>query len=200
MTRTNLSLTVEGADKLSAMAAVLTPALFAKALQGGVSYAAKATPPAISKAVVLRYNIKAAAVKDDISKPTFADGGTTVSFGLSRRPRTAAAFGGREIKAGYSFAVIKNERQLFRRGFLGTFNGTELPFSRTGQPKRVMRAGRYAGKMREPIDVIHGVSLGSVFMGDARFADEMQAEVGARIGQQFITGVDREFKRAGRGF
>jgi hypothetical protein len=184
----NLTINLDGERKLSAMSAVLTPQLFQRALKGGTQYAARATPPAIAKAVGARYSMKARDIKDDITKPRFTDGGTTAIIRLSRRPRTAAAFSGRQTTRGYSFAVVKGERQLFRRGFLAPGKqGIPLPFYRKG-------------KERYPIDVIHGVSLGSVFVGDSRFGQVMQQEVEQRMSEQFMVGIDRELKRAARGF
>ena len=184
----NLTIDLDGQKKLTRLQSVFTPALFDRAIKGGLQYAVRATPPAIAKAVGARYSMKARDIKGDISTPRFTDGGTTAIIRLSRRPRTAAAFGGRQTRRGYSFAVVKGERQLFRRGFLAPGKqGIMLPFYRKG-------------KERYPIDVIHGVSLGSVFGGDSRFGQVMQQEVEQRMSQQFMVGIDRELKRAARGF
>ena len=196
----NLTINMSGQDKLTAMKALLSPATFAKAQKGGTNYAAKAAPPAIAKAVGARYSMKAKDIKGDISKPRLADGGTTAIIRLSRRPRTAAAFSGRLSASGYSFAIFKGKRSSVLGGFEGTFNGVRLPYYRTGAAKRAMKKGRYQGKIREPITVISGVSLGSMFLGNSRFGDVMQKEVGERMQQQFLVGVDRELKRAARGF
>jgi hypothetical protein len=192
----NLTIDLDGQSKLSDMQALLSPGLFTRALKGGTQYAAKAAPPAIAKAVGARYGLKARDIKDDISGPRFTDGGTTAILTLSRRPRTAAAFGGRQTTRGYSFAVVRGERQLFRRGFVARgAQGIELPFYRV----RPGRERRIDGG-RSPIDVIHGVSLGSVFVGDSRFGKLMQDEVEQRMSEQFMMGIDRELKRAARGF
>lgn len=193
-----LRLDLDGADKLSKMAAIFTPALFDRALVGGVAYAAKSVPPAVAKAIGAggRYNMKAAAIKNDISKqPRFFDGGRSASISMSRKPRTAAQFGGRQTSKGYSFSIIKGERQLFTRGFVGRGKLEGLPLYRVRAGSEAKAAG---GKSK--LDVIHGVSVGSAFMGGSRFADVMQAEVEARMSQQFLTGIDRELARAARGF
>ena len=184
----NLTISLDGQNQLKAMEAFLSPVTFARALQGGTKYAAKAATPAIAKAVGARYTWKAGDIKADVKGPRFTDGGTTAILNLSRRPRTAAAFGGRQIKRGYSFAIFKGERQTFRRGFLAQGKqGIQLPFYRVG-------------KDRYPIDVIHGPSLGSVFMGDSRFGEVMQKEVEARMSEQFIKGIERELARKQRGY
>jgi hypothetical protein len=197
-----LRIDLDGADKLTAMQALLSPATFERALKGGMQYAAKATPPAISKAVGARYTWKAADIKDDIRRPRFFDGGRSVSIGLSKRPRSVAVFGGRPKPDGYSYAIFRGQRETFKGGFDGTFNGVRLPYYRTGDAKRTMGKGRYAGTSikREPVDVIHGPSLGSVFLGNSRFGAVMKDEVEERMRRQFIVGIDRELSRKSRGF
>ena len=189
-----LRINLSGQEKLSAMQALVAPELYDKAIKGGIRYAAKATPPAISKAVGARYNWKARDIKEDIRTPRFSDGGLSVTIGLSKRPRTALVFGGIDKKPkGFSFMVVRGERQTFRHGFLAPGKqGLMLPFYRTKPGTK--EGGRY------PIDVIHGVSLGSVFLGDSRFGAVMKAEVEERMRQQFIVGIDRELKRASRGY
>ena len=188
-----LRIDLDGAEKLSDLQALLSPATFERALKGGVTYAAKATPPAISKAVGSRYNWKAGDIKKDVRTPRFFDGGRSASIGLSKRPRTAAVFGGRLTPKGYTFSVIRGERQTFKHAFVAPGKqGIPLPFYRTkpGTPG----GGRY------PIDVIHGVSLGSVFLGNSRFGEVMKDEVEDRMRRQFIVGIDRELSRKSRGF
>jgi hypothetical protein len=192
----SLQINLDGQEKLSAMTALLSPATFERALKGGTQYAAKATPPAVAKAVGARYtwraeDIKGSAskgTKGDIKGPTFSDGGTTATLRLSRRARTAAVFGGRQTARGYSFAIFRGQRETFRRAFLAPGKqGTMLPFYRTGK-------GRY------PIEVIHGPSLGSVFLGDSKYGDVMKKEVETRMAEQFIKGIERELGRKQRGF
>ena len=184
----SLQINLDGKEKLSAMQAFLAPATFERALKGGTQFAAKATPPAVAKSVGARYTWKAGDIKGDIKGPRFSDGGTTATLRLSRRPRTAAAFGGRQNRRGYSFAIFRGQRETFRRGFLAPGKqGTLLPFYRKG-------------KARYPIDVIHGPSLGSVFLGDSKYGTVMKKEVEARMAQQFMKGIERELGRKQRGF
>jgi hypothetical protein len=189
-----LRIDLDGEEKLSGMMALLSPATFERALKGGMQYAAKATPPAISKAVGARYNWKARDIKNDTRGPRFSDGGRTATITLSRRARTAAVFGGRKApKGGYTFTVIRGERQTFAHAFEARGKqGILLPFYRT--KPNTPGGGRY------PIDVIHGASLGSVFMGNSRFGAVMKQEVEERMRRQFIVGIDRELSRKSRGF
>jgi hypothetical protein len=191
-----LRIDLDGEQKLSGMMALLSPATFDRALKGGTQYAAKATPPAISKAVGARYNWKARDIKSDTRGPRFSEGGRVATITLSRRARTAAVFGGRQTPRGYTFTVVRGERQTFRRGFVARGKqGQMLPFQRTRAGSEARAAGG-----RSPIDVIHGPSLGSVFAGNSRFGDVMRREVEDRMRKQFIVGIDRELKRASRGF
>ena len=202
MANFQLNVSLDGAEKLSKMAALLTPKLFDKALAGGVRYAARAATPAIGKAASSRYGIRSGAAKDDVGRPRFYDGGQSATISISRKPRTAAQFGGRLLgRGGYSWALFKGQRQVQRLGFIGTTpEGATVPFIRLPGPKVRMTKGRYAGKMRQRIDVIRGVSTGSMFLGDSRFGDVMKKEVEARMSEQFLRGVDRELGRAARGF
>ena len=59
----SLQINLDEQEKLSAMTALLSPATFERALKGGTQYAAKATPPAIAKAVGARYTWKAGDIK-----------------------------------------------------------------------------------------------------------------------------------------
>ena len=185
----SLQINLDGQEKLSAMTALLSPATFERALKGGTQYAAKATPPAVSKAVGGRYTWKAGDIKGDIKGPSFSDGGRTATLRLSRRARTAAVFGGRwDKRKGYSFAIFRGQRETFSHGFLAPGKqGTLLPFYREG-------------KARYPINVIHGPSLGSVFLGNSKYGDVMKQEVETRMAEQFIKGIERELKRKQRGF
>ena len=189
----SLQINLDWQEKLSAMTALLSPATFERALKGGTQYAAKATPPAIAKAVGARYTWKAGDIKGkggDVKGPTFSDGGTTATLRLSRRARTAAVFGGRwDKRKGYSFAIFRGQRETFRHGFLARGKqGLMLPFYSE------------EGKGRYPIEVIHGPSLGSVFLGNSRYGTVMKKEVESRMAEQFIKGIERELKRKQRGF
>jgi hypothetical protein len=195
MSNFQLRVDLEGAEKLSKMAALLTPKLFDRALKGGVTYAARAVPPAVSKAVGSRYSMRAARIKQDIKKPRFFDGGRSASIGLSRKAPTAAQFAGRQTKRGYSFAIFRGQRELFTRGFIGRGRLAGLPLYRVKTGSESQAAGG-----RSKLEVIHGPSVGSMFLGESKFGEVMQKEVENRMSQQFITGVQRELARAGRGF
>ena len=192
-----LNVELEGARELSRMAAFLSPKLFDRALAGGVKYASAAAAPAISKAARApgRYNIAAGAVRDDVGKPRFFDRGTTATIAISRQPRTVRQFGGRQTTRGYSFAIIKGERQSFRRGFVGRGPVAGLPMQRVRPGSEAKAAGG-----RSPIRVVHGPSVGSLFLGDSRFGNAMKKEVEERMSIQFIKGVKRELGRATRGY
>jgi hypothetical protein len=56
-----IKLSIEGLSTLQRLRAVLSPAAFEKAKIAGVRYAAKATIPAVAKAVSSRYNIEISA-------------------------------------------------------------------------------------------------------------------------------------------
>lgn len=68
------------------------------------------------------------------------------------KPIPLIAFGARQTRTGVSVEVTKGKRSIIRHAFIATMaSGHKGVFMREG-PKRRMAQGRYAGKMRQPID------------------------------------------------
>ena len=196
-----LDLQLSGLKSLDPMMEFTNPKLFAKALKGGISYAAKAGITASSKAVTARYNIKAARVKQDIKGPFIRNDTATLIF--SRRPPTLNQFGltpgargGKQPGLGQGMGWGKPSpkgKPLTARIFKDSPRTTyPRAFIQRGLPFTV---GKH-GKLR----VLYGPSVGSDIFGNGRYAVVIRSEVTARMNEQFITGMQRVLDSAARGF
>lgn len=84
------------------------------------------------------------------------------AFKATRRKRYGKVWAGLKPIAAHRLGKVKQTRRGVRAGrhsFTGAFaantgRGKQAVFQRTGEPKRKMRTGRYAGKMREPIELV----------------------------------------------
>ena len=187
--RVDLQLT--GTNSLDPMLELTNPKLFAKALKGGVNYAAKAGATQAGKSVSARYNIKSSRVKADIRGP-YVRGDQAVIF-FSRRPPSALQYGGRDNGKGLSISVFKGQRVFIPRAFI---------------MKPGPRAGAKAGKpwqritadSRSKLRFVYGPSIGSVIFGTGRHATAIKAELTTRMNEQFIKGVERVLNSASRGY
>lgn len=170
---------------------VTDPKLLAKALKGGISYAAKAGVTQAGKSVSSRYNIKSSRVKADIRGPYIS--GNQASLFFSRRPPSAIQYGGKDNGKGLSISVFKGQRVNVARGFImkpGPKAGTKA-----GKPWQRITPARNS-KLR----FVYGPSLGSVALGSGRHAATIKNEITTRMNQQFITGMQRVLDSAARGY
>lgn len=195
-----ISLKIEGLSGLQKMQAFLSPDTFEKAKAAGVRYAAKATPPAVAKSVASRYNIKSARIKQDTKGPFIRNDEATLLF--SRKPPTLLQYGftpgrrggaQRGLGQGLGWAAPNPagkpaSARILKAGtritYPNTFLAKGLPFTRTG------------GRLK----VEHGPSIGSLFLGQSQFGNDIRVEVQTRINEQFIKGMQRALDSAARGF
>ena len=194
----NLQLT--GLKSLDPMLEFTNPKLFAKALKGGIAYAAKAGITASSKAVTSRYNIKAARVKQDIKGPYIRNDTATLIF--SRRPPTINQYGitlgtrGKQPGLGQGMGWGKPSpkgKPITARIFKGEARKTyPHAFMLHGLPFTIGKHGKLV--------VVYGPSVGAEIFGNGRYAAVIRAEVTARMDEQFITGMQRVLDSAARGF
>jgi hypothetical protein len=201
--RVNLELS--GIKSFDPLLEFTNPKLYAKAIKGGIRYAAKAGITQSAKSVGARYNLKAARIKEDIRISAIRDDQATLVF--RRRPPTLNQFGLSLGKRGgpqpglgqgkgwgkpkpkgkpISARIFKDgQRQTYRSAFLITGrNGATIPVRSKG------------GKLV----TIYGPSVGSDIFGRGRYSALIQAEVGQRINEQFITGMQRVLDSASRGY
>jgi hypothetical protein len=180
-----------GTRSLDPMLELTNPKLFAKALKGGVNYAAKAAATQAGKSVSSRYNIKSARIKADIRKPFIRGDQATIFF--SRRPPSAIQYGGKDNGNGLSISVFKGQRVNVARGFI------MKPGPKAG-PKAGKPWQRISADPRSKIRFVYGPSIGSVALRSGRHAATIKAELQARMNEQFIKGVQRVLDSAARGY
>jgi hypothetical protein len=201
----SVRLTLSGIDQLSSLQAVLTPKLYDKAIRGGISYASKAVPTAVSKGITASYNFTAARVKKDISKTQFVDNGQTALIRFSRRPPTLTQFKpnpgkrypqpglgrgkgwGSPIRAGRPLTATIS-RANGRQPFVGAFRAQGL--NANSLVLRKDSSGRFYG--------VYGPSIGSIFLGQSDIGTQLRSDVQARINEQFIKGFQRVLDSASR--
>jgi hypothetical protein len=199
--------TVTGIEELKRLQSFLDVKLYEKAERGGISYAAKAVPPAVAKGISSSYNITSARVKKDVTRTQFVDGGRAVIIGFSRRPPTLAQFKpnpgtrqpqpglgrgkgwGRPVKPGkpLTATIIKGKgRQIIPGAFMATgASANRLVLRRTSN-------GSLQG--------VYGPSTGSIFLGNSAIGPQLRADVQKRINEQFIKGYERVLDSAARGY
>lgn len=201
MAGTRIDLNLSGLSDLQKMQSWLAPATFDKARAAGLRYAAKATPPAVAKAITARYNITSARIKQDTKGPFIRDTEATLVF--SRKPPTLLQYG------------FKPGRRGGPQPGLGQGLGWGKPQPK-GRPAtaKILKAGArvsypntflakglpFTPKADGQLKVEYGPSIGSLFLGQSQFGAVIRSEVQDRINTQFITGMQRALDSAMRGF
>jgi hypothetical protein len=194
-----VDLQLSGFEKL---ANITDPKLLAKAVKGGIKYAAKAGATQAAKSVASRYTIKSARIKQDIKGPFIY--GDTATLVFSRRPPTLNQFsltvgrrGGPQPGMGRGMGWGKPaprgkpvSARIFKDGPRQVYRGV---FMVNGLPMRYIRA-------KNKFEVAYGPSIGSDIFGSGRYATTIRAEVVTRMNEQFITGMQRVLDSASRGY
>ena len=195
---------IEGISQLQRMALMLDPDNFEKILYTGLDYAAKATPPAVAKAISSRYNITSSRVKEETSGPYVRGEGEDMvaTLRFSRRPPTGMQYKPRMVGPNLQLRPYKGATTVVQHGFIGTMRGRQFTlrpdFRKLFGPDERADSGRR--HPRFALDVVYGPSLGSIFLGQSAFGDEIRQEVNDRISEMFNKGVQRELDRQARGF
>ena len=203
----SITFKLEGLSSLQKALQVVDPANFAKWSAEGVRYASKSVPPTVAKGIAADYAIKSARIKQDIKPPRIASDGSSATIAFSRRPPTLMQFSpkpgkrgpqpglgrglgwGRAQPAGKPLTALVL-RSAGRQPYRGAFVAT-TPSGNTIVAKRDGHGG---------IKAIYGPSIGSIFLGHSKISEQLQADVKARIQEQFITGFNRAMERSARGY
>jgi hypothetical protein len=197
-----VDLQLTGLETLKPLLAFTSPKLLAKAVKGGISYAAKAGKTQAAKSVASRYTIKSARIKQDIKGPYIRNDEATLYF--SRRPPTLNQFsltagkrGGPQPGLGRGMGWGKPSpkgkpitAKIFKEGQRQTYRGL---FMVNGLPMRYIRATK-------KFEVEYGPSIAGDIFGKGRYAAVMKAEIAARMNEQFVTGMQRVLDSAARGY
>lgn len=202
-----LTVNISGIEQLNSMERKLSPEVFLKAQRAGIQYAAKAVPPAVAKGIGASYNLAAARIKQDISRITIIDNGTTALIRFSRKPPTLMQFRptpgtrgkqpglgrgkgwGAPTKPGKSLRATIIRAQG-RKAFSGAFvitgaNGNKLVVRKDSD-----------GKLHS----VYGPSIGSIFAGRSAAGDAIRADVMQRIHDQYVKGFERSLGATARGY
>ena len=205
----NVNFSLDGIDQLQRLRLMLKPALYDKAIQGGLRYAAKSVPTVVSKGIRSAYNLTATRIKKDISGVRFDPGNQSATIRFSRRPPTLTQYGARPgtrasgqpglgrgkgwgppAKPGRPLTamVIRAQgRKPFANAFMVTGNNAnQIVLRRANNSSRL-----YA---------VYGPSIGSIFLGKSAISQQLQADVQIRINEQFIKGFQRILDSAARGY
>jgi hypothetical protein len=205
MARIDFSIDTSDLDRIKDL---VSPREFSKIQRQALGYAARSVTPAVGKGISSRYGIKSGRVKADVRGPFIKSNGIDHEADLyfSRRPPTGMQYAPREVAGGLSLGIFRGGRTQIRGGFIQTTRkGQQLTFkpaggSYGGDTGGFMRAGERRNKPRRAIEVVHGPSTGSIFLGRSKFGDQIQNEVNARAGEQFEKGVVRAYEAMMRGF
>lgn len=91
-----------------------------------------------------------------------------VTFEVRGESIALREFGARQTSKGVSVLVLRaSGRRVVAGAFMAHGYGNNLQvFRRTGESKRFMKAGRYIGKLREPIEKLYGPDVLSQYLKD----------------------------------
>jgi hypothetical protein len=203
-----ITLKLEGLDQLQKMIAFTNPQNFAKAQRAGLTKASGAVKTQVAKGIGERYSLKASRIKNDISRATVAPDGSSATIRFSRRAPTLTQFGMRPgtrggpqpglgrgrgwakpSKPGRSLSAI-----VLRADGRKKFSGA---FVITGKSDNQLVV-RKDSKGR--LHTVYGPSVGSIFLGKGRHAQELQMNTAQLINQEFVKGFQKKLDDIARGY
>ena len=203
-----ITLKIDGLDQLQKMLQFTDPKNFAKARRAGIAKATGAIKTQVAKGIGESYNIKAGKIKQDISRATIAPDGSSATIRFSRRPPTLAQYGmmpgtrgsgqpglgrgmgwGKPAKPGrpLTATVLKTEgRKAYKGAFVAIGNsGNQVVLRKDSQGK---------------LYAVHGPSIGSIFLGEGRHSQQLQANAARVINDEFIKGFEKKLSDIARGY
>ena len=202
-----ITLKLEGLDDLRKMLQFTDPKTFAKAQRAGLTKATGAIKTQVAKGIGERYNLKAARIKQDISRASIAPDGTSATIRFGRTSPTLTQFGmkpgsrgkqpglgrglgwGKPVKPGRPLSAMV-VRADGRKPYTGAFvyigkGGNQLVGRKDSQ-----------GRIR----TVYGPSIGSIFLGKGRYALELQIKAAQLINDEFIKGFQKKLDDIARGY
>ena len=203
-----ITLKIDGLSQLQKMLEFTDPKNFAKAQRAGVVKATGAIKTQVAKGIAESYNIKSARIKQDISKASIAADGSSATIRFSRRPPTLAQYGmkpgtkgsgqpglgrglgwGKPTKPGrpLTATILKAEgRKAYKGAFVAIGNsGNQVVLRKDSQGK---------------LYAVYGPSIGSIFLGKGRHAQQLQATAARLINDEFIKGFEKKLSDIARGY
>lgn len=203
-----ITLKIEGLSQLQKMLEFTDPKNFAKAQRAGVVKATGAIKTQVAKGIGERYNLKAARIKQDISKASIAADGSSATIRFGRRAPTLAQFGmkpgtrgsgqpglgrglgwGKPAKPGRPLTAM-----VLRADGRKPYTGAFVAIGKGGNQLVVRKDSK--GKLH----TVYGPSVGSIFLGKGRYALELQAKAAQLINDEFIKGFQKKLDDIARGY
>ena len=205
MAGVRFTLELSGMNSFDPLLEFTNPKLYAKAVKGGIRYAAKAGVVQAAKSVGQRYSLKAARIKSDIRVSSITADQATLIF--KRRPPTLNQFGLSVGKRGGPQPGLGRGKgwgkpkpkgrpitaRILRGGQRQKYPGTFLV---AGENDAIIPVRVIKGKLK----AVYGPSIGSGIFGRGQHSAVIQAEVSQRINEQFIAGMQRVLDSAARGY
>ena len=204
-----ITLKIEGLSQLQKMLQFTDPKTFAKANRAGIAKATGAIKTQVAKGIGESYNLKAARIKQDISKAYIAPDGLSATISFSRRrPPTLTQFGmkpgargsgqpglgrgrgwGKPAKPGrpLTATILRAEgRRAYRGAFVALGNGgNQVVFRKDSQGK---------------LHAVYGPSIGSIFLGEGRHSQRLQNDAARLINDEFRKGFEKKLNDIARGY
>jgi hypothetical protein len=204
-----ITLKIEGLSQLQKMLEFTDPKTFAKANRAGIAKATGAIKTQVAKGIGEAYNLKAARIKQDISRAYIAPDGLSATINFSRRrPPTLTQFGmkpgtrgsgqpglgrgrgwGKPAKPGrpLTATILRAEgRRAYRGAFVALGNGgNQVVFRKDGQGK---------------LHAVYGPSIGSIFLGEGRHSQRLQNDAARLINDEFRKGFEKRLNDIARGY
>jgi hypothetical protein len=203
-----ITLQLEGLSQIQKLIEFTDPKTFAKAQRAGLTKATGAIKTQAAKGIGERYSLKAARIKQDISRASIAPDGTSATIRFGRTSPTLTQYGmkpgsrggkqpglgrglgwGKPTKAGKPLTAMVL-RSDGRKPYTGAFvyigkNGNQLVGRKDSNGK---------------IYTVYGPSVGSIFLGKGRYALELQASAARLINDEFVKGFQKKIDDIARGY
>lgn len=200
---------IDGLSSLKKFQLLLSPQTFDKAQKSAIRYAANSVPTTVAKGIGAAYNIKAARIKQDISRVIIQGNTATIIF--SRTPPNLIQYAGKPGTRGHQSAAGRGLgwakpsprgkpataitlRSLGRKPVAGAFV-INAP-TKDGSFNQVFVRRKSSGKL----EGVTGPSIGSIFLGDSKIAQQLQLTTQSRINEQFQKGFQRAIDSAAKGY
>lgn len=147
----------------------------------------------MSREIRKEFVLPAAKVNQELSVSKAIGSGASMRLSVSLQARrdkrpgfNLINFGAKQTAKGVTFRIKKGgPRKLIPGSFIG--NGGRTVFIRTGEAKRIMSKGMFAGKRREPIKALQTIDVSSMFN-----TKRINAKVLAAIDAKFPAIFERE--------
>lgn len=167
-----------------------------KDFRQAVGTMARAAKTETKRASAKVYNVSQTRIEKDVRVTSDANAVTITGY---KRSITFNSYGFVATATGLRGSLFKSgKRHTFKSGFkapglAGNVNGFHLvPFWRVG-PKRKMRKGRYAGKLRQPLESLHGPSVADMLKND-KVSEPLTTQLLGRAASELRRRISRAIK------